>query len=272
MKKWILFTVLFASTALLQAQEIGVQLYTFRNQFKNDVKGTLQLISSMGIKEIEGGGTYGMEKNAYKKLLESNGLKMVSVGADYEQLQKDPQAIIEEAKFFGAKYIMCAWIPHDGAFGIENAKKAIEVFNTAGKLFQENGLSFCYHPHGYEFRPYNDGTVFDAMVVGTNPLYVSYEMDVYWVKNAGHDPVALLNKYPGRFKLLHLKDRKPGTPDNNDGEQDVETNVTLGTGDVNIAGVMKAAKQTGVEHYFIEDESSRCVQQVPESLKYLKRL
>jgi sugar phosphate isomerase/epimerase len=91
-------------------------------------------------------------------------------------------------------------------------------------------------------------------------------------KKSWSGPVALLKKYPGRFKLMHLKDRKPGTPNNQNGEQDVETNVVLGQGDVGIAAIMKIAKQAGVEHYFIEDESSRSVEQVPESLKYLKTL
>jgi sugar phosphate isomerase/epimerase len=262
--------IVFACT--IQAQEIGVQLYTFREQFKKDVKGTIEMIHKMGIKEIEGGGTYGMDKNEYKKLLDVNELKMVSVGADFGQLLKDPQAIIDEAKFFGATYVMCAWVPHNGAFTIDDAKKAVEVFNTAGKLFKDNGLTFCYHAHGYEFRPYEDGTLFDYMAKNMNASFANFEMDVYWIKNPGQDPVALLKKYPGRFKLMHLKDRKPGTPNNQNGEQDVETNVVLGQGDVGIAAIMKIAKQAGVEHYFIEDESSRSVEQVPESLKYLKTL
>ena len=272
MKKINLFIAFIVFACIAHAQEIGVQLYTFRDQFKKDVKGTIEMIHQMGIKEIEGGGTYDMDKNEYRQLLEANNLTMICVGADYNQLQKDPQSVINEAKFFGAKYIMCAWIPHGKEFTIDDAKKAVEVFNTAGKLFKENGLTFCYHPHGYEFRPYQDGNIFDYIMQNTNPLYVSYEMDVYWVKNAGIDPVTLLSKYPARFKLMHLKDRKIGTPNNHNGEQDVETNVTLGTGDVNIAAIMKAAKKAGVEHFFIEDESSRCVQQVPESLQYLKSL
>lgn len=59
------------------------------------------------------------------------------------------------------------------------------MFSAAGKLMHENGLKFCYHPHGYEFRPYNDGTLFDYMVKNTDPKYVNYEMDVFWVKHPG---------------------------------------------------------------------------------------
>ncbi len=96
-------------------------------------------------------------------------------------------------------------------------------------------------------------------------------MDVFWIKHPGQDPVALLEKYKGRFKLMHLKDRKSGTEGNQNGEADVETNVVLGTGDVGIADIMKVSKKYGVE-YFIEDESSRSMEQVPQSLAFLKSL
>jgi sugar phosphate isomerase/epimerase len=97
-------------------------------------------------------------------------------------------------------------------------------------------------------------------------------MDVYWVKSPGYDPVALLQKYPKRFPLMHLKDRKPGTPDSNNGKADVESNVALGQGDIGIAGIMKQAKKSGVKHFFIEDESSRSMTQMPQSLAFLESL
>ena len=95
-------------------------------------------------------------------------------------------------------------------------------------------------------------------------------------RHAGEEQVVmvvrgdLLKKYPNRFLLMHLKDRKPGTPGNQNGNADVETNVVLGTGDVGIAEIIKQAKKSGVKHYFIEDESSRSETQIPQSLKFLK--
>ena len=117
-----------------------------------------------------------------------------------------------------------------------------------------------------------NGTLFDYLVQHTNAEYFNFEMDVFWVKNPGQDPVALLKKYPNRFLLLHLKDRKPGTENNQNGTADEESNVVLGQGDVDIAAIMKEAKKIGIKHYFIEDESSRSVQQIPESLAYLHQL
>jgi sugar phosphate isomerase/epimerase len=255
------------------AQEIGLELYTFRNQIPKDIPGSFKMIKEMGFREIEGGGTYGMSMDDYKKLLASNGLTMISVGADFDKLDKDPQSVVENAKAFGAKYVVCFWIPHDGSnFTIDDTKRAVEVFSRAGKLLRENGFSFCYHMHGYEFRPYEGGTLFDYLIKNVSPQDVNFEMDVFWVKNPGQDPVALLKKYPNRFPLMHLKDRKPGTENNQNGTADDDSNVVLGTGDVGIAVIMKEAKRAGVKHYFIEDESSTSVQQVPLSLKFLKSL
>ena len=253
-------------------QEIGVQLYSFRKQLPGNVPVMLEKISKMGIKELEGGGSYGLPPGEFKSLLKKNNLKVVSVGADFQQLAKDPQASVDLAKTYGAKYVVVFWIPHTDVFTIDDAKNAVNVFNSAGKLLKENGIALCYHAHGYEFGAYGKGTLFDYLAENLNPAYANFEMDVFWVKHPGQDPVALLQKYPSRFPLMHLKDRKTGTEGNQKGEADVETNVVLGSGDVGIAAIMKAAKKAGVKHYFIEDESSRSVEQVPRSLAYLASL
>ena len=128
----------------------------------------------------------------------------------------------------------------------------------------------AYHAHGFEFRPYNDGTLFDYMA--QNAKYFDFEMDVYWVHHGGEDPLKLLKKYPSKFILLHLKDMEKGTKKDNTGHADVETNVVLGTGEVDIAGVVAEAKKLGIKYMFIEDECSRVVEQVPKSLRYLEGL
>lgn len=269
----LIILLLFVTTAVISQTQIGVQFYTFRNQFAKDVPGTLEMISKMGIKEVEGGGTFGLPEADYKELLKKNNLTMVSVGADFTDLAKDPQKAVDEAKKYGAKYVVCFWIPHNGnEFTFDDAKNAVTVFNNAGKVLAANGLKFCYHAHGFEFRPYENGTLFDYMAKELNPAWANFEMDVFWVKHPGQEPVALLEKYPNRFLLMHLKDRKPGTPGNQNGQADDETNVVLGTGDVGIAAIMKVAKKAGVQHYFIEDESPRSVDQVPQSLVFLKSL
>ena len=268
---WLVLLALLSLSPMVSAQEIGLQLYSLRNQFKSDVPTTLDLIQSWGITNLEGGDTYGMSVEDFKKELAARNLDVVSVGAGYEDLKKNVAKVIENAKAYGAKYVMCPWIPHKGNnFDITNTKDAVAVFNAAGKQLQEEGITLTYHAHGYEFRPYEEGTLFDYMAQNANNF--KFEMDVYWVKHGGADPLTLLNKYPDKFVLMHLKDMEKGVKGNDTGHEDVETNVVLGTGQVDIAGVVKRAKELGIEYLFIEDECSRVVEQVPQSLEFLKGL
>ncbi|WP_420149938.1 sugar phosphate isomerase/epimerase family protein [Spirosoma sp.] len=256
-----------------KAAPVGLGLYSFRNQFSKDVPGTMAKVKQMGFREVEVAGTYGLSPAEFRKVLNQNGLKAISMGASYEDLDNNVPKVLAEAKALGAKYVACFWLPHAGdAFTIYDADRSIDVLNTAGKLLADNGVTLCYHTHGYEFQIYKDGTFFDYLAENLNPKYVNFEMDVFWVKAPGYDPVAILQKYPKRFLLMHLKDRKPGTPDSNTGHGDVESNVTLGQGDVGITAIMKQAKKSGVKYYFIEDESSRSLEQVPASIAFLERL
>lgn len=252
---------------------IGVQAYTYRNSFPKNVIATLDTIKALGITEMEGGAPKGMTSQEFRKLCEERGIKIVGTGGGYEQLVKDPESIAKQAKELGSSFVMCAWIPHKkGAFSLENAKQAVTDFNRIGKVMKDNGLTFCYHNHGYEFQPYEDGTLFDYLVKNTNPEYVSFEMDILWAQHGGADPVALLKKYPTRWKLMHLKDLRKGIKGDLTGGTPPENDVVLGDGQVNIPEILKIARKNGVKHYFIEDESNQEYAQMPKSIAYLKGL
>lgn len=275
-----LLTALLISTLLTpalaqQTAPVGLELYSFRDQFTADVPGTMAKVKQMGFREVEVAGTYGLSLEAFRKELDKNGLKAISTGASFEDLESNVPKVISEAKALGAKYVVCAWIPHtEDLFTQGDADRAIDVFNTAGKLLLDEKIMLCYHTHGYEFQKIPDmqASFFDYMVPQLDPKYVNLEMDVYWVKAPGEDPVAILKKFPKRFLLAHLKDRKPGTPNTLTGHDDVESNVVLGAGDVGIAAFMAVAKKAGIKHFFIEDESSRSMDQMPKSLTFLRGL
>lgn len=252
---------------------IGVQSYTYRNSFPKSVVATLDTIKALGITEMEGGAPKGMTSEEFKKMCDARGIKIPSTGSSYEQLVKSPEETIKRAKALGASYVMVAWIPHQkGNFSLDNAKKAVEDFNRVGKILKDNGLTFCYHNHGYEFQPYENGTLFDYIVQNTNPDYVSFEMDILWTQHGGADPVALLKKYGNRFKLMHLKDLKKGVKGDLTGGTPPENDVPLGQGQVDIPEILRLAKKAGIKHYFIEDESNQEYQQMPQSIAYLKSL
>ncbi len=265
----LMMTTVFLVTGQLPAQEIAVQLYSLREQMKTDVAGTHALLPKWGIEYVEGGETYGMSVDAYQQLLADNNVRMIGVGAGFETLRDNPQAVIDNAQAFGARFASCYWIPHPhGKFSVREAEEAIEVFNRAGKLLEDAGITLCYHPHGYEFIPDGEGVLFDRLI--ENAKHYAFNLDVFWVKMGGSDPLAIMKEHPHLFPLLHLKDRAHGTPGNTSGQVSVETNVVLGTGDIDIRGIIKQARKGGTKYLIIEDESSQSVEQIPLSLAFIK--
>jgi len=251
---------------------VGLQLYSLRNQFKKDVPGTMDLVTQMGIKYVELAGTYGKTPEDFKKDLAAKGLVAVAGHFGFDRFENDPEGVAKEAAALGLKYAGCAWIKGKGRFDEARCKYVIEVFNKAGAALAKHGIKFYYHTHGYEFQPHGDGTLFDMLVQGTDPETVSYEMDVTWVIHPGQDPVKLLEKYGSRWELMHMKDLKKGVVGNLSGGTDPNNDVVLGTGQADWPAIMKAAQKAGTKWYFIEDESSASVTQIPESLKYLEQL
>lgn len=278
MKRLLFLLIPLLTTAVLAQSvppaSVGLQLYSLRNQFKADIPGTLVKVKQMGFREVEVAGTYGLSTAAFRQELDKNGVKAVSMGASFDDLESNVPKVIGEAKALGVRYITCAWIPHTAdLFTTGDAERAIDVFNTAGRLLAEDKLILCYHTHGYEFQKMPDGTTyFDYLAQNFDPKLVNFEMDIFWVKTPGQDPVKLLQQYPKRFLLAHLKDRKPGTPNTATGHADVESNVVLGQGDVGVAAFMQVARKAGVKHFFIEDESSRSMEQIPQSVAFLRSL
>jgi sugar phosphate isomerase/epimerase len=250
---------------------IGLQLYSMRDQFAKDVRWTLDLISGMGIENVELAGTYGMPPEKFRELLVSKGLKPVSAHFGFESWRDRLDEVLRDAKTLGVEYVGCAWIPHEGTFDDKACDDAVEVFNRAGKAAAAQGLKFFYHTHGYEFQPRPYGTLFDRLVSGTKSDYVQYQMDVFWIVHAGQDPVKLFEKYRRRFTSMHLKDMKKGTPTGLlTGHSDVTNNVVLGTGVMDWPAILKAAKKAKVKWYFIEDESPSVVDQLPKTLRFLR--
>lgn len=273
----LFFIIPFIKTAAQGHQKIftgpiGVQAYTYRDSWGHGVVPVLDTIQALGITEIEGPNPKVISAEDFKKLANERGITIPSIGVDYGLLNGDLYDVISLAKLFGSTYVMVAWIPHGKTFTIDDAKKAAADFNRAGKILKDNGITLCYHDHGYEFGKYGDGTLFDYIAQNTNPQYVSFEMDIMWTYHGGADPAKLLLKYPERWKMVHLKDIKKGIPDDLTGGTDTRNNVALGTGQINYPEVLKAARKIGIKHYFIEDESPNHAAQMPVTVAYLRHL
>jgi sugar phosphate isomerase/epimerase/acetyl esterase/lipase len=253
---------------------IGLELYSLREQFAKDVPTTLDRVRDLGFQYVEVAGTYKLTPEEFKQQLDAKGLKPISGLFDYARFRDDIEGVAREAKTLGLQYVGCAWIAHKtGAFNEADMRGAIAVFNRAGAALAKHGLKFFYHTHGYEFQPYNDGTLFDLMMKETRPEFVRFEMDVFWIVHPGQDPVKLLEKYGNRFELMHVKDMRKGTPTGLlTGKSDVTNDVAIGTGIMKWNDILKAAQKAGVKWYFLEDESPVSIEQIPVSMRFLERV
>ena len=252
---------------------VGLQLWSLRALAQKDPNGMLKLARSMGVTHVETAGLYGMTPEQFAAALKGADLRATSMHIGLDEFKKNPQNVIGTAKALGVKYVGTAWYPHQGAFTEADARKAIADFNAIGKTMKEAGLQFFYHNHGYEPVVFGDGTLLDLMIRETDPNLVKFEMDVLWTFLPNVDPAALIRKYPGRFKLMHIKDMKPGVPRGSlSGGLPDSLQAVIGQGQVNWPEVMKAAKADGLEYYYLEDETTDPVNNIPPSITYLSRI
>jgi sugar phosphate isomerase/epimerase len=251
-------------------KEFGLQLYTLRDILPKDPKGILKQVASFGYKQIEGyegplGIFWGMTNKEFKKYLDELGLTYVSTHCD---TKKDFERKAAEASEIGMKYLI---EPYVGAQKtVDDYKKIAQRFNELGDICKKHGIRFAYHNHGYSFKEIDGQFPQDIFMQNTNPETVDFEMDIYWVVTAGADPVQWLQKYPNRFRLCHIKDRKK---DAQPSDEDASTDV--GTGSIDFKKILKVAKASGVQYYIVEQErydNSDPLKSAEADAKYLKTL
>ncbi|WP_299357240.1 FG-GAP-like repeat-containing protein [Mucilaginibacter sp.] len=254
-------------------QKIGLELYSFRREFGKNASKTFVEVKKMGFKEVEVSGYYGLSPLKFKSALSSNHLIASSMVFPYAMFRDSIAAVIKQAKLFGAKLVGCGWIPHNGDFSKTDADKAIGLFNNAGTVLKNNGLHFFYHPHGYEFKPVADSSLFAYMAARMKPGIADFELDTFWAYHAGYDPVLLMHKYPDRFIAIHLKQMRAGEPTGvYTGTTADAASVSLDKGEMNFKAIVHTALQSGIKYYYIEDEAANAVEQVKASLNYLNTL
>lgn len=254
-------------------KQVGLQTYSLRGIMKGDVDDALKHMAAMGFHEVELHDLYGLAPDVMLAKLAQHKLHARGFMATFERLESDMAGAIADAVALRVDYFVCPWIPHGEVFDHQDMERALGLFAKVAEALAPSGIRFAYHMHGYEFAPSPTGELFADQMLKRSAGAYDFEMDVYWFVFAGADPVAYLKRYPGRFPLLHLKDLRKGVatgPTN--GKGNVEDNVPLGEGQANIAAVVAAARTQGARWFFLEDESSRALEQLPESLAFLRGL
>jgi sugar phosphate isomerase/epimerase len=238
------------STSGSSIKKFGLQLYSLRTDLPKDPKGVLKQVAAFGYKQIESyegkdGMFWGMTNKEFKKYMDELGMTIVS---SHCNINSDFETKAAQAGEIGMKYLIC---PSLGGANksIDDFKRAVDKFNACGDICKKNGLRFAYHNHGYSFEQMDGQLPQDILMQGTNKDTVDFEMDIYWVVTAGADPIAWFEKYPGRWKLCHVKDRRKGAE-----PKDHDASIDLGTGNIDFKKILKAGKSKGLEYFIVEQE------------------
>jgi sugar phosphate isomerase/epimerase len=244
---------------------IALQLYTIRQAMATDVPGSLKKVSDMGYKYLELASYadrkfYGYEPKEFKKLVNNLGMKILS-----SHTQVEAQGItLDNAKYMaedhaklGVKYCIQPWVVPEARTTLASYKKMVADWNLVGKIMKENGMQFAYHNHNFEFDTV-EGKVpfFDIFMVEMDKNLITIELDLFWATKAGQNPVDLINKYPGRFQIFHMKDMftKEAPYFTTDGVSDF---APVGAGVINFREILAAKETAGMKYMVVEQDSTK---------------
>jgi sugar phosphate isomerase/epimerase len=227
--------------------QVGLQLYTVRDQMGQSVERTLEQIAAAGYHIVETAGLYNRSAADLRALFDKNGIRTVSGHYPLADIEKSPDAVFATAKTLGQEYVVVPWL--------DPSLRTPETFaslpgrlNKMGEQARAAGLKLAYHNHDFEFETYGASTTaMERLLAGTDPALVSFELDGYWAFKAGRDPADLVTRNPGRFVLLHLKD-STAAPE--------KAFADVGHGVIDFKKFIAAAQANGLRYAFVERDVS----------------
>ncbi|HEU0064531.1 MAG TPA: sugar phosphate isomerase/epimerase [Flavisolibacter sp.] len=260
---------------------IGLQLYTVRDAMQKDPSGTLARVAHIGYNSVEGATYtgderfYGMRPKEFAAILAKNNLVMpsshyrlgqdkINGQADKGTMLNDWDRAVDDASQVGVKYMVCAWLsPEERKGGADHYKRLAEELNKAGRRCKKNGIQLCYHNHDFEFESQGKELAYDIILNNSDKNLVKMEIDLYWVTKAGHNPVELFDKHPGRFPLWHVKDM-----DNTSKHFFTE----VGNGVIDFKKIFRHANKAGMKYFFVEQDEcpGSPFDSITKSIRYIK--
>jgi sugar phosphate isomerase/epimerase len=236
-------------------KEIGIQIYTIREQLTADLEGSMKKLAQIGYNSIEAAGFaksdagyqfYGKSPKDYKKMLADNGQFLLASHTVFELETAD--AVCAAHVEAGCRYIVYPFLPEQYRQNLDGYKATGLMLSKLGEAAKRNGLQFAYHNHNFEYTDMEGQVPMDVMMTNTDATNVKFELDIYWIEKAGKDPIAYFNKYPGRFELWHVKDMT------NDAEKFF---APVGSGTIDWPKVFAAREKSGMKHFFVEQDRTK---------------
>jgi sugar phosphate isomerase/epimerase len=236
---------------------IGIQLYTIREDLNKDVLGSLKKVSDIGYQYLElagygDGKFYGYAPEELKKIVSDLGMEVISshTGVEVKGVDTSNVDIMAEAHAkLGVKYCIQPWLVEERRVSADSYRQFVSELNTIGGVMKKYDIQFGYHNHNFEFNEV-DGLIpyTDIFMVESDPALLTFEVDLYWVTRAGYDPIKLLQDFPGRFQLFHIKDMEAS-------EDQFFTPV--GEGVIDYKEILKYKDVAGMKYMFVEQDSTR---------------
>jgi sugar phosphate isomerase/epimerase len=284
---------------------LGLQLFTVPLLLERDLESGLRQISEIGYRELElygpfpfsvesaqagwraitpmlkftQSGYFGVSVQQFKTLLDRYGLSTPSMHIDLETLQTNLGATVDAAHLLGQRYAGLASIPEDRRRTLDDYLRMADVFNELGARMARQNLRLLYHNHGYGLAPVDGKVPLYTLIERLDPAVVSLEMDIYWTTAGGADPVTLFDAYPGRYRLVHLKDMKQRMRFDGDGGSPAQWvklfpyMANAGEGVLDIPDIVAHAKKSGVQHFLVEyDMAADPLATLRANYRYLSKL
>jgi sugar phosphate isomerase/epimerase len=247
----------------MRPDQIGIQLYTARQQASRDMLGTLRRLAGIGYRAVEFAGFAGVAPTAIRAVLDDTGMVAIGAHVPFEDWEQRRGQAFEDLQTLGCAYAVVPSVPQHRRDDLDMVTRVAEDFNAWGSESREQGLRFAYHNHDVEFAPLQDGTMWQTLVDATDPDTVELEVDVYWAAYAGVDPVELIRRHAPRVALLHAKDMA-GDAGRND--------APVGAGVLPWDDLIVAGEAAGVRWYIVEqDDPSDVFDDVQRSLRHLEQ-
>ncbi|MEM6285775.1 MAG: sugar phosphate isomerase/epimerase [Bacteroidota bacterium] len=235
---------------------LGIQLYTLRDVFPGDVNGVLEMLARFGYDEVEAAGYADRSPDVFRAALDAHGLAAPSGHAMVQEVVPEASSMhdrfppfddaLAAAVAVGHDYLVIPWLPPDARPDRDGYLALADTLNRLGERAQAAGIQLGYHNHDFEFDTFGGGrpAYFD-FAERLDPGLVVLELDLYWVAVAGHNPVDVFERYPGRFPLWHVKDGA--------GPEMTQTNVGAGT--LDWPAIFAASETAGLVYAIMEADT-----------------
>ena len=247
----------------MRHDQIALQLYTVRRLAADDLAGTLRAVAAAGYRAVELAGLPETPPGELARLLDEASLRVVAAHEGIERLRDDLSAVTDRLAEVACPRVIVPWMPEENRRTADDVRRfAAELGGFAGPL-AERGMRLGYHNHAFEFEPFNGTTVWDILLAELPPE-VELELDVYWAKIGGRDPVAVIRATPERIRLLHMKDLAAGAEPHD---------APAGQGTLPFPDIVEAARSAGVDWFVVEqDEPDDALDDIERAFRYLDGL